>query len=62
MPSEQIRAIAQDPQYRQNHDLLNPMLDDANMLKPNYGELIELGIQRQQAKLAAEKTVKSAQG
>ncbi len=62
MPMEQVRALAQDPQYRQNHDLLNPMLDDANMLKPNYGELIELGIQREQARHTAEKAVKSAQG
>lgn len=49
MPMEQVRELALDPQYRLNHDLLNPMLDDANMLKPNYGELIELGIQRRNA-------------
>ncbi|HQQ75612.1 MAG TPA: radical SAM protein [Pseudomonadales bacterium] len=62
MPMEQVRALAQDPKYRQDHNLLNPMLDDANTMKPNYGELIELGIQREQAKRAAERTVKSAQG
>ena len=52
MPMEQIRTIAQDPQYRQNHDLLNHLLDDANIQKPNYGQLIELGIQREEAKAA----------
>ncbi|HSC75084.1 MAG TPA: radical SAM protein [Pseudomonadales bacterium] len=62
MSMEQVRTMAQDPQYRANHDLLNPMLDDANMLKPNYGELIELGIQREKEKRAMEKTVRSAQG
>lgn len=62
MPFEQVRTIAQDPKYRQNHNLLNPMLDDANMLKPNYGELIELGIQRAQIKSAAIEQIKLAQG
>lgn len=62
MPMEQIRAIAQDPQYRQNHDLLNSLLDDANIQKPNYGELIELGITREKTKNTAAKTLKLAQG
>ena len=62
MTSEQIIAIAQDPQYRQNHDLLNHLLDDANMLKPNYGELIELGMQREEAKKTKATTLKLAQG
>ncbi len=50
MPMEQVRALAADPKYRADHNLLNPLLDDANMLKPNYGELIELGIQREREK------------
>ncbi len=50
---EAVRAIAQDPRYRQDHNLLNAMLGDANRGKPNYGELIELGIQRRQEMLAA---------
>lgn len=54
MPMEQVRALAADPKYRADHNLLNPMLDDANMLKPNYGELIELGIQREKEKREQE--------
>ncbi len=44
----EIRAIADDPKYRMNHDLLTPLLN-MNDHKPNYGELIELGIQRRNA-------------
>jgi anaerobic magnesium-protoporphyrin IX monomethyl ester cyclase len=51
MPPEQIRAIANNPAYRADHNLLNAILDDGNMLmKPNYGQLIELGIQRKHEK------------
>lgn len=49
MPMERVRALALDPQYRVNHDLLNPLLDEAGRSTPNYGELIELGIQRRAA-------------
>jgi radical SAM superfamily enzyme YgiQ (UPF0313 family) len=50
---EEVCAIANDPKYRKDHNLLTPFLKiSANVNKPNYGELIELGIQR---RLAASK-------
>ena len=41
-----ISAIANDPSYRQNHERLNHLLNDGSALKANYGNLIDLGIQR----------------
>jgi radical SAM superfamily enzyme YgiQ (UPF0313 family) len=61
MSMDEVRALARDPKYRQDHNLLNPLLGDANRGKPNYGELIELGIQRVAEKKAAE-ALRSAQG
>jgi coproporphyrinogen III oxidase-like Fe-S oxidoreductase len=55
MPMDEIRRLAADPVYRQNHDLLNPMLDSGGTIKPNYGELIDLGIQREKEMLSAKK-------
>jgi len=48
MPVDQIRAMANDPKYRHDHNLLNPFLSDGSDLKPNYGNLIDLGIERRQ--------------
>jgi len=48
MTVEQIRAIANDPAYRRDHNLLNRFLSDSNALKANYGNLVDLGIQRRQ--------------
>ncbi len=48
MPVEQIRAMANDPQYRLDHNRLNPFLNDGDDLKANYGNLIDLGIERSQ--------------
>lgn len=62
LPMEQVRALAQDQQYRKNHDLLNSLLDDANALKPAYGELIELGIRRIQVKYTEGERLKLSQG
>lgn len=55
MPVEKIRAIANDPQYRANHHLLDPFLSDGNALKANYGNLIDLGIERRQKMSTAVK-------
>jgi len=46
MSVDQIRSIADDPKYRANHNLLNPYLNEGNELKANYGNLIDIGIQR----------------
>lgn len=54
---EQIRAIANDPKYRRDHNLLNPLLGDGSDLKPNYGNLIDLGIQRRQQSLLQKRAV-----
>jgi radical SAM superfamily enzyme YgiQ (UPF0313 family) len=54
LPIEKIQAIADDPVYRNNHNLLNPFLSEANALKANYGNLVDLGIER---KKQARKTV-----
>jgi radical SAM superfamily enzyme YgiQ (UPF0313 family) len=48
MPVEQIRVIASDPVYRRDHNLLNPLLNDGAALKANYGNLVDLGVQRRQ--------------
>jgi len=48
MSSNEIREIAKDPRYRADHNLLNPMLNDAEDLKSNYGNLIDLGIMKRQ--------------
>jgi len=48
MPFEQVRAIANDPGYRQNHNLLNNMLNSASRVKASYGNLVDLGVQRSQ--------------
>lgn len=48
MPVDEIRAIAEDPLYRKDHNLLNPFLNESGALKSNYGELIEEGIVKRQ--------------
>ncbi len=48
MPVEKIREMAADPKYRADHNLLNPYLNDADYLKPNYGNLVDLGIMRRE--------------
>ncbi|TNF32879.1 MAG: B12-binding domain-containing radical SAM protein [Gammaproteobacteria bacterium] len=53
MPVEQIRAIANDPAYRDNHNLLNPLLNNDDTMKPYYGSLIELGISRRKQQKTA---------
>lgn len=57
LPATRIRELAEDPRYRRDHNLLNPLLDDANILKPAYGVLIELGIQRELENRSATRTL-----
>ena len=49
LPVDEILAIAKDPRYRANHDLLNPLLKDDSILNPAYGLLTQLGIDRRRA-------------
>jgi len=52
MSIEQIMAIASDPRYRENHELLNEFLSDGEALKENYGNLIDVGIERRKQKFS----------
>lgn len=51
MPVEKIIAIAANPLYRKNHELLNEFLSDGEQLKENYGNLIDVGIERRKNQL-----------
>src|SRR5690606_15995274 len=51
MPVEKIRSIAEDYRYRNNHNLLNEFLSDGKALKENYGNLIDMGIERRKNSL-----------
>jgi anaerobic magnesium-protoporphyrin IX monomethyl ester cyclase len=53
LPVDEIRRIARDPRYRANHDLLNPLLKDDALLKPAYGLLTRLGMERVRARAEA---------
>lgn len=41
MPVEQIQAMADDPRFRADHNLLNPFMRDEFHLVPSYGTLID---------------------
>ena len=49
MPVEQIRSIANDPKYREDHSLLDGFLNKDATDKPCFGTLIDLGIARKKA-------------
>jgi radical SAM superfamily enzyme YgiQ (UPF0313 family) len=52
LSKEQVLAFASDPKYRADHNLLNPYLQNGGAT-PNYGELVELGVQRRAEALIA---------
>jgi len=51
MPVEKIRSIAANKKYRDNHNLLNEFLSDGEGLKENYGNLIDMGVERRKNSL-----------
>lgn len=45
IPMDKIREMFADPRFREDHNRLNPYLKDDHWLKPNYGTLIDYGVE-----------------